>query len=98
MTGGQPAARSSAERRTTALALNLLGPDVGDAACAGTAPLHDRDVPGETYLDQLRRHAVARDMCRRCPARPRCADARQQLGDLADGVWAGHLTRRRTTA
>lgn len=77
----------------------LLGPDLGgQAACAGLAPMHDAELPGETDEQRQARHHQAIAVCVTCTVQRACAVARAELGRDAAGVWAGvsssgsHLT------
>ena len=55
--------------------LQLLGPDLPEAACAGRAPLFDGDIPGETDDDRDYRLGRAAELCDGCPVRAGCASA-----------------------
>lgn len=67
----------------------LADPRLEGAACAGQAPLFDRDVAGETAAEQSARHTAAARICRGCPVQSACADAAQE--QTADGIWGARL-------
>lgn len=77
------------------LAAELADERLVGAACAGRPELFDDFRDGETFDHADARHRDALMICARCPVRPRCATAADELGRKARGVWGG--TVRNTT-
>lgn len=88
------ARRGSRALAPAALAAVLLGPALPGAACRGRAPEFDVDLPGETDEQREQRHAKARAICARCPARRACAAALDNAPGDVTGVWAGRVVGR----
>lgn len=67
----------------------LLGPDLPGARCRGEAPYFDTQVPGETAQERRQRTAVAREICKHCPAHNACRSAIRGITGERSGIWAG---------
>lgn len=65
----------------------LIDPALEGAVCAGTAPLHDLEVDGETAAQRDARHLKAARNCRRCLVVAACYSAAEE--HQSTGVWAG---------
>ncbi|WP_406266053.1 WhiB family transcriptional regulator [Nocardia sp. NBC_00881] len=85
--------RRKPRRRWPRIAAPLtdIGAALDDAACIGMAPLFDLDVFGEDPEQREARHHRGVGVCRVCPVMGRCSAAAENLGDQAQGIWAGHL-------
>lgn len=68
---------------------SLFDPRLVGAACVGQPELFDDFRDGETFDQADARHRDALMICGRCPVRPRCATAADELGGKARGVWGG---------
>jgi WhiB family redox-sensing transcriptional regulator len=58
------------------------------AACAGTAPLWDDVVDGESHEQRTERQAKAVAICRSCPVTEEC---RRERLPWEGGVWSGRV-------